>query len=147
MNVNKQVAKSLEREHIKHVRHFYRSIADINLELAKIHKEIELHIDKTAYRYISDYVNQYVSYTSIWNLKFVYNMESPEIALLQLFHLEYIFDHESANLFTKERRIYTEQTELFNKLKPYKEDHIQLRKKQMMDYIQDGEKKQIEQKE
>lgn len=139
MKADKQVIKSLERQQIKHVRHFYRSIAEINLELAKLHRNIELKIDKNKYQLISDYVNQYISYTTIWNVKFVYNLESPEVALLQLLHLEYIFENESESLFNKERNNLNHQMELFMKLKPYKQEHVQLRKQNMLNYIKEQE--------
>lgn len=139
MEQNREVAKILERQHIKHVKHFYRSIAEINLELGNIHREIEKFIDKEKYQLITDYVDQYVSYTSVWNVKFVYNLESPEVALLQIFHLDYIFSNEPKNLFRKERNIFIEQKKLFNNLKPFKEEHIQIRKQKMLDYIHENE--------
>lgn len=139
MEQNSELAKILERQHIKHVKHFYRSIAEINLELGSIHRSIEHCIDLEKYQSITEYVNQYISYTTVWNVKFVYNLESPEVALLQIFHLDYIFSHEPKRLFRKERRIFDEQKELFKELKPFKEEHIQLRKQKMLEYIQDIE--------
>ncbi len=139
MKGDRQVAMSLERQHIKHVRHYYRTIAEINVELAKLHKIIEVDINKEKYKFASEYVNQYVSYTSIWNVKFVYNLESPEVALLQIFHLDYIFDHEPENLFIKERKMLLEQKEQFFKLKPYQEEHIELRKQNMLQFIEEKE--------
>jgi hypothetical protein len=139
MNEDRQVAMSLERQHIKHVRHYYRTIAELNLELAKLHKNIEVTINKDKYIFASEFVNQYISYTTIWNVKFVYNLESPEVALLQIFHLEYIFDREPENAFTKERKSLLEQKELFLNLKPYQEDHIALRKQNMLQFIAEKE--------
>ncbi|BDH60076.1 hypothetical protein MTP04_02060 [Lysinibacillus sp. PLM2] len=139
MTTDKQVVKSLENMHIKHVRHFYRSIADINLELVKIHKSIELEIDKEKYRHATNYVNEFVSYTTVWNVKFVYNLENPEIAMLQLFHLEYILESEPTNRFSKERAIFSEQIEKFNSLNAFKPEHIQMRKQKMLDYIAEHE--------
>ncbi len=117
MNTDKYVVKSLEQLHIKHVRHFYRSIAEINLELAKIHKSIEVKIDKQNYRLVTEYINQFISYTSVWNVKFVYNLESPEVAMLQIFHLEYIFEHEPTRRFKRERAALEEQKEKFTSIK------------------------------
>lgn len=139
MNGDRQVAMSLERQHIKHVRHYYRTIAEINVELAKLHKDIEITINKDKYKFASEFVNQYISYTTIWNVKFVYNLESPEVALLQIFHLEYIFDHEPESSFAKERRLFVEQKELFLKLKPYQDDHIAMRKQNMLQFIANKE--------
>ncbi|TSI06011.1 hypothetical protein [Lysinibacillus sp. BW-2-10] len=140
MYSHKQVALSLERQHSRHVKHYYRAITDVNLELAKIHKQIEFNINKELYKHVTDYVNQYISYTTIWNIKFVYNLESPEVLLMQLFHLEYIFMHEPANAFIKERRILNEQKERFNQLKPYTKEHVQLRRQKMLHFINEYEK-------
>lgn len=137
MYMNRHVVKSLERQQMKSVHRYYRSIADINMELAKLHKNIEFEIDKDHYHFATEYVNQYISYTSVWNVKFVANLENPEVALLQLFHLEYIFDHEPAHLFSNERQLFTKQKEAFIYLKSYTLDHIQMRKENMLQFIQE----------
>ncbi|SOC10852.1 hypothetical protein SAMN05880501_10647 [Ureibacillus xyleni] len=140
MYQNRQVALSLERQHNKKIRHYYRVLADINLELAKLHKNIEVKINKEAYKHITEFVNQYISYTTVWNIKFIYNLESPEVALMQIFHLEYIFRHEPEARFMKERRILQEQKERFDSLKPYTKEHVQLRKQRMVEYLNEKEK-------
>lgn len=135
MNTNKYVMKSLEQLHVKHIRHFYHSIAEINLELAKIHKNIEVTIDKQNYRLVTEYINQFISYTSVWNVKFVYNLESPEVAMLQIFHLDYIFEHEQNGRFKREIAALEEQKEKFLQLKAFKLEHIKLRKQKMFEYL------------
>lgn len=136
MYTNKHVAGSLEKQHLQNVRKYYLSIADINIALSKVHKTIMRQIDLKKYQFATDYIHQYISYTSVWNLKFVANLESPEVALLQIFHLHYIFDHEAENRFTKERALLVEQEQRFYNLKPYKKEHIEKRKQKMLDYIQ-----------
>ena len=64
------------------------------------------------------------------------NLESPEVALLQIFHLNYIFKHEPTSRFGEERAILQQQEELFYSLAPYKEDHIEKRLQAMLQYIQ-----------
>ncbi|MEO4053848.1 hypothetical protein [Solibacillus sp. CAU 1738] len=135
MQTNKHVAKSLERQQIRTIRRFYHAIAEINLALAKVHSTIGFTIDKEKYKYATAYVDQYVSYTSVWNIKFVYNLENPEVALLQLFHLQYILQREPAELYTSERNIIEEQWRLFNIQKPYKNDQIIARQEKMLAYI------------
>lgn len=135
MNTEKYVARSLEQLHIKKVRHLYRSIAEINLALANIHKGIERKIDKQKYRLVTDYINQFISYTSVWNVKFVYNLESPEVALLQIHHLDYIFEHEQNEHFISERASLKIQKEKFYQLNAFKLDHIKQRKEKMLHYI------------
>ena len=122
MDISKEAALNLERQQLKHVRHYYRTLAEINVELSKIHKTIQFNINKEAY-------------TTVWNIKFIYNLENPEVALLQIYHLEYIFDHESEQLHLKERRIFSEQMELFMQITSYTKEHMQSRKKAILDYI------------
>ena len=144
MYSNKHVASSLEKQHQKNVRKYYLSIADINSALSKVHQSVMPHIDLEKYKLATDYINQYISYTSVWNLKFVVNLESPEVALLQIFHLNYIFSQEPADCFTQERAILKEKEQHFYSLKPYKEEHIEKRLQNMLSYI---EKRKLEKDE
>ena len=138
---NKHVASSLEKQQLQNVLKYYLSIADINSTLSKVHQSVMPHIDLEKYKYATQYIHQYISYTSVWNLKFVVNLESPEVALLQIFHLNYIFSQEPANCFTQERAILEEKEQYFYSLKPYKEEHIQKRMQTMLSYI---EKRKVE---
>ena len=138
---NKHVASSLEKQQLQNVRKYYLSVADINSTLSKVHQSVMPHIDLEKYKYATEYIHQYISYTSVWNLKFVVNLESPEVALLQIFHLNYIFSQEPANCFTQERAILEEKEQYFYSLKPYKEEHIQKRMQTMLSYI---EKRKVE---
>lgn len=135
MRTNKHVAKLIDRQHMNKVKHFYRAIMNINIELANIHRKIEFDIDKEKYKYATEYVNQFISFTTVWNLKFVYNFDNPEVALLQLFHLEYIFDNEPTNRFRQERKSFAEQYDAFLELKIYDVEHIKFRKEKMYEYI------------
>ena len=135
MYSNKHVASSLEKQHQQNVRKYYLSVADINSALSKVHQSVMPHIDLAKYKHATDYINQYISYTSVWNLKFDANLESPEVALLQIFHLNYIFSQEPANRFTQERAILKEKEQYFYSLKPYKEEHIEKRLQIMLSYI------------
>lgn len=138
MLYNKHFTKSLEMQNIKKTRKFYHSLAEINLSLAEIHKSIELLIDKNTYQYATEYVNQFISYTTIWHLKFVYNLENPEVALLQIFHLNYIFKHEPASKFEKERRQFEELKEEFDKVNPFTQERISGRYDKMLAFIQES---------
>lgn len=136
MFTNKHAAQSLEQQHLKSVRKYYLSIADINIKLSKIHQQIKPTIDVNKYKYATDYIHQYISYTTVWQLKFVLNLESPEVALLQIFHLNYIFQHEPTDAFLAERNELQEIAQYFYSLKPFKDDHMERRLQAMLDYIQ-----------
>ncbi|CAM5211257.1 putative protein OS=Ureibacillus acetophenoni OX=614649 GN=SAMN05877842_11217 PE=4 SV=1 [Ureibacillus acetophenoni] len=128
---DRHAVKSIEQIHIKHVRHFYRSIAAINIALAEIHKKLEDQVNKQSYRLVTEYINQFISYTSVWNVKFAYNLESPEVAMLQIFHLDYILEQESPSRFICERSAFEELKEKFFQLDAFKIEHIQLRKQKI----------------
>lgn len=128
-------AQSVEQQHLRSTRKFYHSIADMNIELIKVHKVLERTINKQKYTALTAYVDQYISYTNIWNIKFVYNLENPEVVLMQLLHLHYILEREDAEQFHSLRRIVTEQQFKFDALRPYKEEQISLRKEKMLQFI------------
>lgn len=109
---------------------------DINMELSEAHKSVVKKIDVETYIHATEFAQQYISYTSIWNMKFSYNLESPEVAITQLLHLEYILEHEDASLFSKEHAIFEEMKKLFNLYKPYTDDMIEQRKRKMQLYIE-----------
>ncbi|MEC1178577.1 hypothetical protein P9B03_08795 [Metasolibacillus meyeri] len=135
MQINRHAAKSLERQQLKSIRRFYYAIADINLALADIHKKIQPNIDEVTYKHATAYINQYISYTTVWNMKFAYNIESPEVAMLQLFHLRYIFQHEPVVAFIQERQLVQEQQQSFDKLQLFTNEQLFLRYEKMLKYI------------
>ena len=131
------VAKSLERQHLKTVRKHLLQIIDINTALRDIHNQIASHINKEEYEAITAYANQYISYTHIWQIKFVCNLEDPEVALLQIFHLHYILEREQGEKFAKLREILKEQNEKFMSITLYSDNHIEERYKKMLHFIQE----------
>ncbi|WP_042470459.1 hypothetical protein [Bacillus ndiopicus] len=143
MQMNRHVAKSLERQQLKSIRRFYYAIAEINLALADVHKKIQKNIDEAKYQYATAYVNEYISYTSVWNIKFAYNLESPEVAMLQLFHLQYIFQHESDAAFLQERQIVKEQQQAFDKLHLFEGTQLTARYEKMLEYIHEQQPKKL----
>ena len=136
---NKFAVKSIEQQQLKSTRKYYLTIRDINAALGNVHKHIHSHLDLQKYQNATDYIHQYISHTTVWNMKFVMNLESPEVALLQIFHLNYIFKQEPETSFTKERAILKEQEALFYSLDPYKEEHIERRLQGMLAYIHQKE--------
>ncbi|WP_274308895.1 hypothetical protein [Solibacillus daqui] len=134
------VAKSMERQHLKSVRKLSLQIVDINTALKDVHQQLAPHIDEIKYEAATGYVNQYISHTHVWNIKFVCNLEDPEVALMQLFHLKYILDREPAELYKNARSILEEQRQKFLKITLYSNEHIEMRRTKMLDHIMDFEK-------
>ncbi len=139
MLYNKHAAKMLERQQSKKNRQVYHALAEINLSLNQLHKSIERYIDLDKYKYATEYVDQFISYTSVWNLKFVYNLENPEVALLQIFHLTYIFGNEHESKFTKERRELTQLIAQFEEMNPFKQEKVEERYAKMVQFIRDND--------
>jgi hypothetical protein len=135
MLYNKHAAKMLERQQSKKTRQVYHALAELNLSLNQLHKSIERYIDLDKYKYATEYVNQFISYTTVWNMKFVYNLENPEVALLQIFHLTYIFENEHESEFTKERRELTQLVAQFEEMNPFKQEKVEERYAKMVQYI------------
>jgi len=125
----------LERQQTKKTRQIYHALAEMNISLNEIHKAIIHHIDHDKYKYATEYVNHFISYTTVWNLKFVYNLENPEVALLQIFHLTYIFDNEPESKFSKERRELAQLKAQFTEMNPFKQEKIAERYEKMIQYI------------
>lgn len=141
---SKFVAKSMERQHLKAVRKHSLQIVDINLALKDLHHQIAPHIEQEKYEAITSYVNQYISHTHIWNLKFACNLEDPEVALMQLFHLTYILEQEASTAYTTARTLLEQQRLKFRKITLYSDTHIQMRHEKMQHYVQQYETKKGE---
>lgn len=136
MLTNRYTAKLNEMQQKINTKKRYTIIEDINLSLNKIHQMVEPQINLKKFQPATDYVNQYISHTSIWNLKFKVNLESLEVALLQILHLQFIFDIESKNAFHEEKKLFAEQLERFNSVNTYSDEHIEKRKITMYKEIQ-----------
>ena len=129
------VAKSLERQHLKTARKYTLQLVDINMVLSNIHHQIAPHIDLSKYEAATSYVNQYVAHTDIWHIKFVSNLENPEVVLMQLFHLMHIIENEPADRFVKQREMIEEQRLKFREITLYSDEHIAKRRQKMNAYI------------
>lgn len=136
MNYNQHVSKMIERQQTKKNRKIHHALAELNLALNELHRSIFSTLEVEKYKFATEYINQYISYTDVWNLKFVYNLENPEVALLQFFHLEYIFSHEPNTRYEKERTTLLQLKNDFKQLNPFKEDKMIERFKKMVDYIE-----------
>ena len=93
------------------------------------------HMNYDKYKYATAYLDQFISYTSVWNLKFVYNLENPEVALLQIFHLTYIFDNEPESQFIKELQELTQLKARFIEMNRFKQEKVAERYEKMLQYI------------
>lgn len=95
--VNKHLARTLEQQHKRSVRGLFLKIQDLNNECLLLRKRLEQHIDLAHYNDAVAYVDQFVSYTSILNLKFVTNTQNLEVVVLHALLLEHIIANETAH--------------------------------------------------
>lgn len=128
------------KSHLKTIRRYPLQIATLNGSLKELHDKIAPHIDATKYEAISSYANQYISHTHIWNLKFANNLESPEVALMQIFHLKFILTVEPADLHQAIRTNLEDLNEKFLSITLYSNEQINSREAKMLDYIQNFQK-------
>lgn len=117
-------------------RSFVVVMKEVNETLSAIHKTLAKQIDISKYEVATNYVNQYISYTTVWNLKFIYNIESPEVALLQCLHLDYILERENTDgQFSNEVQILNKMYTLFLDYSTFSDEQIENRKLKMLDAI------------
>ncbi|WP_274308896.1 hypothetical protein [Solibacillus daqui] len=129
------------KSHLKTIRRYPLQIATLNENLKVLHDHIAPHIDETRYEAITSYANQYISHTHIWDLKFANNLENPEVALMQLFHLKFILASEPAHLHQSIRSNLEELTHKFRRITLYSDEQLKLREVKMLDYIHNFEPK------
>lgn len=117
-------------------RSLHRVMIEINTTLGAIHKKLPTRIAIDRYTFATAYVAQFIPYTTIWNIKFTYNLESPEVALMQILHLDYILSQENSEDFEKEQQTLQEMKKLFLTYSPYSEKLIAIRKQRFLLYIE-----------
>lgn len=94
--VNKDLARTLEQQHKRSVRGLFLKIQDLNNNCTLLRKQLESHIDLAVYKHAIDYVNQFVSHTTILNLKFITNTQNIEVAVLHTLLLAHIIENENS---------------------------------------------------
>ncbi|MGE7917146.1 hypothetical protein [Lysinibacillus xylanilyticus] len=104
-NVNKHLARTLEQQHKRSVRGLFLKIQDLNDDCTLLRKRLEPHIDLTVYKNAIDYVNQFVSHTTILNLKFITNTQNLEVVVLHSLLLVHIIENEDAHSFKYEHTL------------------------------------------
>ncbi|MFJ8460929.1 hypothetical protein ACIQ57_17560 [Lysinibacillus xylanilyticus] len=97
--VNKHLARTLEQQHKRSVRGLFLKIQDLNNDCTLLRKRLEPHIDLTVYTNAIDYVNQFVSHTTILNLKFITNTQNLEVVVLHSLLLAHIIENEDTFSF------------------------------------------------
>ncbi|MGE8038060.1 hypothetical protein B1B04_24575 [Lysinibacillus sp. KCTC 33748] len=103
--MNKDLARTLEQQHKRSVRGLFLKIQDLNNNCTLLRKRLELHIDLAVYKHAIDYVNQFVSHTTIINLKFITNTQNLEVVVLHTLLLTYIVENEDSYTFEYEHKL------------------------------------------
>lgn len=100
--VDKDLARTLEQQHKRSVRGLFLKIQDINNNCTLLRKRLEPQIDLAVYKNAIDYVNQFVSHTTILNLKFITNTQNLEVVVLHALLLMHILENEDHSAFEYE---------------------------------------------
>lgn len=116
--LNKHASKLIDKGLQRKDREYYAKIEQFNIDAAILHRTLAQKIDLSTYTAITNYVNQYIAHTTIWNVKFYVNMQNLEVATMQLIHLEAIFANEHESLLS-ERNQFAELQQLFSTLSDY----------------------------
>jgi len=103
--MNKDLARTLEQQHKRSVRGLFLKIQDLNNNCTLLIKRLEPHIDLAVYKHAIDYVNQFVSHTTILNLKFITNTQNLEVVVLHTLLLTYIVENEDSFTFEYEHKL------------------------------------------
>ncbi|MGE7111314.1 hypothetical protein [Lysinibacillus sp. NPDC047702] len=103
-HVNKHLARTLEQQHKRSVRGLFLKIQELNNKCTLLRKRLEPHIDMTVYEHAIDYVNDFVSHTTILNLKFITNTQNLEVVVLHTLLLSYILENEEPHSFDYEQK-------------------------------------------
>lgn len=132
------------KSHLQTIRRYTLQMVTLNENLKELHDKIAPHIDPTQYEAISAYVNQYISHTHIWNIKFTHNLENPEVALMQLVHLQFILTNEPAHLFKEIRIQVADLQTKFQSITLYSATQLKVREHKMKDYLQNFNSQQMQ---
>ncbi|MEY9980151.1 hypothetical protein [Lysinibacillus sp. RC79] len=103
--VNKDLARTLEQQHKRSVRGLFLKIQDLNNDCTLLRKRLEPQIDLAVYKNAIDYVNQFVSHTTILNLKFITNTQNLEVVVLHALLLAHILENEDCYAFDYEHHL------------------------------------------
>ncbi|MGE7676330.1 hypothetical protein ACQKMV_22670 [Lysinibacillus sp. NPDC094403] len=103
--VNKHLANTLEQQHKRSVKGLFLKIQDLNNDCTSLRKRLEPNIDLALYKNAIDYVNQFVSHTSILNLKFVTNTQNLEVVVLHALLLGRILENEDSPSYEYEHKL------------------------------------------
>ncbi|KOP71405.1 hypothetical protein AMS59_18450 [Lysinibacillus sp. FJAT-14745] len=106
--VNKDLARTLEQQHKRSVRGLFLKIQGLNNDCTLLRKRLEPQINLAVYKNAIDYVNQFVSHTTILNLKFITNTQNLEVAVLHVLLLAHILENEDRSAFEYEHHLLQE---------------------------------------
>ncbi|WP_341301427.1 hypothetical protein MHB44_02365 [Lysinibacillus sp. FSL H8-0500] len=103
--VNKHLARILEHQHKRSVRGLFLKMEEMNNNCTQLRKRLEPHIDFTQYQHAINYVNQFVSHTTILHLKFITNTQNLEVVVLHALLLDYMLETENKTSFEYENKL------------------------------------------
>lgn len=136
-NINKHLARTLEQQHKRSVRGLFLKIEDLNNECTQLRKRLEPHIDLNVYKKPIDYVNQFVSHTTILHLKFVTNTQNLEVVVLHALLLSYILENTHGHAFEYEEKLLQGYIQEIFTLNDHAKRLFMNHREKMLTYVQE----------
>ena len=135
-HVNKHLARTLEQQHKRSIRGLFLKIQELNNKCTLLRKRLEPHIDMTVYENAIDYVNEFISHTTILNLKFITNTQNLEVLVLHTLLLSYVLENEDPRSFEYEQKLLHEYIQEIFDLNEHAKTLFMNHQEKMLYYIQ-----------
>lgn len=122
--LNKHASQLIDNNLKRQDKEYYAKIEKFNEEAASLHKKLKPYATD-ALTPVTQYVNDYISYTNIWQLKFQTNMQNAEVATMQMLHLTCLIA-PLPKTFTREWKKFYELQQMFPTLSDFSEQQFEL---------------------
>ncbi|MEK5230521.1 hypothetical protein MHB42_01980 [Lysinibacillus sp. FSL K6-0232] len=134
--VNKHLARTLEQQHRRSVRSLFLKMEELNNNCTELRKRLEAHIDFTQYQPAIDYIDQFVSHTTILQLKFITNTQNLEVVVLHALLLDYILENNDQLTFEYENKLLQSYLQDIFMLNNHAQTLFTNHREKMLRYIQ-----------
>lgn len=88
--LNKHASQLIDHNLQRKDKEYVMKIEKFNEDAASLHKKLRPFANEQAMQHVTDYVNQYISHTDIWTMKFKMNLQNAEVATMQILHLTFL---------------------------------------------------------
>lgn len=122
--LNKHASQLIDRGLQRKDKAQHMKIEKFNEEAAQLHKKLRPLIEEDVLLPVTTYVNNYISHTDIWTMKFKMNLENLEVATMQILHLTFLMPHIEGH--EREWSAFRELQQVFPTLSDFAEQQFAL---------------------